>query len=151
MITVFHDKWVVNIYAEGKNWLIEIPGMGQWTAEMTTDFGLIIIYFSWCRHCIWNRVRCLLIGSTRRYRLKEESLTVYDLGAGGALCWQPPLRRLSSSWTQIYVSRDSAACCTGCLSLTRADLICPEEWGLSLIHTQVSHKSIVALTFLLWP
>lgn len=28
-------------------------------------------------------MRCLLIGSTRRYRLKEESLTVYDLGGGG--------------------------------------------------------------------
>lgn len=31
-----------------------------------------------CWHCIWNWVRCLIVSSTRRCKLKKESLTVCD-------------------------------------------------------------------------
>lgn len=67
--------------AEGENWVVKIS-RNKWTGSRDKGSGLFLISSTFldCWHCIWNWVRCWIIRSARRYRFKEESRTVLDLG-----------------------------------------------------------------------
>lgn len=151
MITFCHDDLILKIHPAGKKMIYKkFQEWINWQRKWWQCFSLTVIYFSWCWKCIWNRMRCLLISSTRRYRLKKESLTVWT-GRGPALA----ATLGKSLWLLNTELCPLSFCCLlpGCLSLIRADFISLEWQGLSLIHRQESQKSVLALAFssLLWP